>query len=335
MKIAMFSTKSYDRETFEEVNEKYGYEIEYLEPRLSPATARLAEGHDGVCIFVNDEADAEVLDTFADLGIRIVALRCAGFNNVDLKRAHEKGIVVVRVPAYSPHAVAEHALGLMLALNRKIHRAFSRVREQNFSLEGLMGFDMHGKTVGIIGTGRIGTTLAEIVKGLGCHILAHDPYPNDEMKELGAKYVDLDDLLGGADIVSLHCPLTPETHHLVDAERIGKMKRGVMLVNTSRGAIIDTPAVVDALKDEQIGSLGLDVYEEEGDLFFEDLSNQVIRDDVFARLLTFPNVVITGHQGYFTREALHAIASTTLENIRKLEEETVCQNAVMEDKVSS
>ena len=319
MNIAMFSTKSYDREFFDDVNSDFEHQIRYLESRLTPETSPLADGADAVCAFVNDQLDERVIADLDDQGCKLILLRSAGFNHVDLPAAEEHGLTVARVPAYSPHAVAEHTLALILGLNRQTHRAYNRVRERNFSLEGLLGFDLHEKTVGIIGTGTIGTTFARLMSGFGCRLLAHDPYPNDECRELGVEYVDRDELFASSHIISLHCPLTPETHHLVDAEAIEQMRPGVMLVNTSRGAIIDTRAVIRGLKSEKIGHLGLDVYEEEADLFFEDLSERIIQDDVFARLLTFPNVLITGHQGFFTREALTSIAATTLENARAFE----------------
>jgi len=274
------------------------------------------------------------LTTLAGGGTTLVALRSAGFNHVDLQAAAELGIAVVRVPAYSPYAVAEHAVGLMLALNRKFHRAYNRVREGNFSLDGLLGFDMHGKTAGIVGTGKIGTVVATILKGFGCRLIGYDPYPSDAARELGVEYVSLDDLIGQADIITLHLPLTPETHHLIGAEAIAKMKPGAMLINTSRGALLDTAEVIEGLKSGQVGALGLDVYEEEEELFFEDLSGTVIQDDTFARLLTFPNVLITGHQGFFTREALSAIAETTIANITTVENGEVSPNTVAAEKVA-
>ncbi len=319
MQITLFSAKSYDRQFFGEVNAEVGHEIRYLEPRLTAETAALAEGADAVCAFVNDELDEPAVRELARCGVELILLRSAGFNHVDLEAAAEQGITVARVPAYSPHAVAEHTLALILGLNRQTHRAYNRVRERNFSLEGLLGFDLRGKTIGIVGTGTIGTTFARMVGGFGCRLLGYDPAPNDECRELGVEYVELDELLAASHIVTLHCPLTPETHHLIDAEAIEQMRDGVMLINTSRGAIVDTPAVVEALKDEKIGHLGLDVYEEEEALFFEDLSERIIQDDVFARLLTFPNVLITGHQGFFTREALTSIAETTLANATAFE----------------
>ncbi|MEX2501891.1 MAG: 2-hydroxyacid dehydrogenase [Trueperaceae bacterium] len=318
MKIAVFSTKPYDQRFLRQANDRFGHELTFLEPRLTAATASLASGHDAVCAFVNDVLDAAALTVLADLGVRVVALRSAGFNHVDLDAAQRLGLEVVRVPAYSPHAVAEHALALILALNRKIYRAYNRVREGNFALDGLIGFDLHGKTVGVVGTGKIGATFARIAHGLGCRVLALDPYPSSELDGVVA-YVDQDALFAESDVVSLHCPLTPGTHHLIDDEAIARMKPGVTLINTSRGRLVDTRAVIEGLKEGRIGLLGLDVYEEEGDLFFEDLSNRVIRDDVFSRLLTFPNVLITGHQGFFTEEALRNIAETTLANVRACE----------------
>ncbi|HID23547.1 MAG TPA: 2-hydroxyacid dehydrogenase, partial [Planctomycetaceae bacterium] len=281
-----------------------------------------------VCVFVNDQLDRPVLQRLAEQGVRLVALRCAGFNNVDLGAARQIGITVVRVPAYSPHAVAEHTVALILALNRKIHRAFARVREGNFALDGLMGFDLFEKTVGIVGTGQIGAVVARIMKGFGCRLLGYDVRENPECSDLGVHYVSLTELLAESDIVTLHCPLTPQTHHLIDEEAVRQMKTGAMLINTSRGAVVDTKAVIRALKCGHLGSLGLDVYEEEGDCFFEDLSNQVIQDDVLARLLTFPNVIITGHQAFFTKEAMERIADTTLSNISEFEATGSCTNIV-------
>jgi D-lactate dehydrogenase len=314
MRIAVFSTKPYDREALDSANLRHGHELVYFEPRLRLETAALARGFDAVCPFVNDELSAPVVQALAQGGLRLLILRSAGYNHVDLRATAAHGIVVTRVPAYSPHAVAEHAAGLVLTLNRKFHRAYARVREGNFALEGLLGFDLHGKTVGVVGTGKIGTVFCRIMVGFGCRILAHDPYPSAEAEAVGVRYVGLNDLFAAADIVALHIPLTPETHHLIDHAGLHRMKPGVMLINTSRGGLVDTRAVIEGLKSGRIGSLGLDVYEEEADLFFEDLSGTVIQDDVFARLLTFPNVLITGHQGFFTREALTSIAETTLSN---------------------
>ena len=327
MKVAVFSTKQYDRASLDHANAGR-HELQYFAPHLDEATAPLAHGHDTICAFVNDKLDAQVLETVAAGGVRLVALRCAGFNNVDLAAAQRLGISVVRVPAYSPHAVAEHTVALMLALNRKLHRAYNRVREGNFALDGLLGFDLHGRTAGVIGTGKIGAVAARILLGFGCEVLAFDPYPDEGCRALGVHYVSLDDLLGASDIVTLHCPLTAENHHLIDAAALAKMKSGVMLINTSRGGLLDTRAVIDALKSGKIGNLGLDVYEEEGELFFEDLSGTILRDDIFTRLLTFPNVIITGHQGFFTREALDNIASTTIENMTEFEERGSSRNAV-------
>jgi D-lactate dehydrogenase len=314
MRIALFSTKPYDRVSFDEANAGHAHELHYFEPRLTDETVRLADGFDAVCAFVNDQVDAGVVEALAGGGTELILLRSAGFNHVDLRAAAERGLTVARVPAYSPYAVAEHAMGLVLTLNRKFHRAHARVREGNFALDGLLGFDLHGKTMGVVGTGKIGTVFARIAAGFGCRVLAHDPYPNEEVEGLGARYVEMEEMLGEADIIALHLPLTPETHHLIDGDAVARMKEGVMLINTSRGGLVDTRAVIEGLKSGRIGSLGLDVYEEEADLFFEDLSGTVIQDDVFARLLTFPNVLVTGHQGFFTREALAAIAGTTLGN---------------------
>lgn len=315
MRVAVFSTKTYDRTFLEAANTMHGHELVFFEPRLTPETSVLAATFPAVCVFVNDQLDAPVLSTLARQGGRVIALRCAGFNHVDLATAQALGLIVVRVPAYSPAAVAEHTVGLMLTLNRKIHRAYNRVREGNFSLEGLLGFTLSGCTVGIVGTGQIGTLVAHILRGFGCQLLAHDPFPNPDCEALGVRYVPLPELFAASDIVTLHCPLTPETHHLIDAQALHQMKPGVMLINTGRGALIDTRAVIVALKSKKLGYLGVDVYEEEADLFFEDLSEEVIQDDVFARLLTFPNVLITGHQGFFTAEALQNIAETTLANL--------------------
>lgn len=326
-KLAVFNTKPYVEQFFRRANERFGHELTFFEPRLSDETADLARGFDAVCIFVNDAADTPVLTRLAEIGVRLVALRCAGFNNVDLVAAERLGLTVVRVPAYSPYAVAEHTVGLMLALNRRIHRAHQRVREGNFSIEGLMGFDLHGTPAGIIGTGKIGAIVAKILHGFGCALYAYDVQPNPECVALGVRYVSLDEMYETCYILSLHCPLVPETHHLIDAAAIDKMQDCVMLINTSRGALIDTQAVIDGLKSQRIGYLGLDVYEEEGDLFFDDLSDQIIQDDVFARLLMFPNVIVTGHQAFFTHNAVTAIAETTLDNLSVFEQGQ-CQNVL-------
>ncbi|MTV26079.1 2-hydroxyacid dehydrogenase [Nitriliruptoraceae bacterium ZYF776] len=315
MRIAVFSAKAYDRRFLDEANGDGTHDLTYLETRLDATTAALAEGHEVACVFVNDQVDAEVIAKLAAGGTRMLALRSAGFNHVDLAAAEAHGLTVARVPAYSPYAVAEHTVALMLAVQRKIHRAHNRVREGNFALEGLLGFDLRNKRIGIIGTGKIGMIVARIMRGFGCSIRAYDPFPSDDVRDLGVRYEDLDTLLGECDVITLHCPLTPETHHIIDEDALRKTRPGVMIVNTSRGALVDTPAVIEALKDGRIGHLALDVYEEEGDLFFEDLSDTVIRDDVFSRLLTFPNVLITAHQAFFTEEALRNIAETTFGNI--------------------
>jgi D-lactate dehydrogenase len=322
MKVAVFSTKRYDREFLSAANAAAAspHELSFFEAHLDATTAALAAGTGAVCPFVNDLVDRAALAALRDQGVRLIALRGAGFNNVDLDAASALEIKVARVPAYSPWAVAEHAVALILALNRKTHRAYARVREGNFALDGLLGFDLHGRTVGVVGVGRIGLAMARIMSGFGCRILAHDPAPDAGIEELGGAYCPLDELLSSSDIISLHCPLTPDTHHLIDAAAVERMKRGVMLINTSRGAVIDARAMIDGLKSGRIGYLGLDVYEEEGDLFFEDLSNQAIQDDIFARLLTFPNVLITGHQAFFTAEALEAIAATTIANLTTFEQ---------------
>lgn len=327
MRCLFFSAKPYDQAAFAAVT-GHGHDLVFQPVTLSPTTVALAKGFPAVCLFVNDHADRSVLEALAAGGTQVIALRCAGYNNVDLVASQALGLTVVRVPAYSPYAVAEHTVALMLMLNRQLHRAYNRVREGNFALDGLLGFDMHGRTVGLIGTGKIGSIAARILSGFGCRILATDINENPDVVALGAHYVPRDELLGQSDIISLHAPLTPKTNHLIDAAAIARMKPGVMLVNTSRGALVDTRAVIAGLKSGRIGSLGLDVYEEEGDLFFTDLSSTVIRDDVFSRLLTFPNVVVTGHQAFFTRDALAAIASTTLNNLTCIERGGACANVV-------
>ncbi len=318
MKIAFYDTKPYDKQFFNLVNEEenFNFKIKYFPSRLNPDTAILSKGYDVVCVFVNDNVDKEVVEILVDNGVKMIALRCAGYNNVDLKATHGK-IRVVRVPEYSPCAVAEHTVALILALNRKIHRAFYRTLDHNFSINGLLGFDMNGKTAGCIGTGKIGRCLIKILKGFSMNVIAYDPYPNEKFaEELGYKYVDLDTLYETSDIISLNCPLTKDTYHLINKHSIAKMKDTVMLVNTGRGPLIDSVALIDALKQGKVGSAGLDVYEEESEYFFEDFSLEVITDDVLARLLTFPNVLITSHQGFFTKEALCNIATTTLNNIK-------------------
>lgn len=327
MKVAIFSTKPYDREFLQaanvnadnqQANQTVNHELCFFEPKLTLDTVTLADKCPVVCAFVNDQLNDAVLRALYQQGTRLIALRSAGFNHVDLRCAEELGLTVVRVPAYSPHAVAEHALALILSLNRKTHRAYNRVREANFSLDGLLGFDLFGKTVGVIGTGTIGTIFAKIMRGLGCEVLAYDPYPNPET-EHSVRYLSLAELYRESDIISLHCPLMPATEHLINKDALDQMKPGVMIINTSRGRIVDTRAVIAGLKSRKIGYLGLDVYEEESDLFFDDLSQNIIDDDVFMRLLTFPNVLITSHQGFFTKEALTAIAEITLANITAFE----------------
>ncbi|HGM5489453.1 TPA: 2-hydroxyacid dehydrogenase [Serratia fonticola] len=326
MKMAIYSTKQYDRKYLELVNQQFGYELEFFDFLLSKKTAKTAIGCKAVCIFVNDDGSREVLEELAALGVEILALRCAGFNNVDLDAAKALGIKVVRVPAYSPEAVAEHAVGMMMCLNRRIHRAYQRTRDANFSLEGLIGFNMHNRTAGVIGTGKIGVATMRILKGFGMKLLAYDPYPSAQALELGAEYVDLKTLYAQADVITLHCPLTPENHHLLNADAFSMMKDGVMVINTSRGALIDSSAAIDALKQQKIGALGMDVYENERDLFFEDKSNDVIQDDVFRRLSACHNVLFTGHQAFLTEEALTSISQTTLKNIEQLSQGEACPN---------
>lgn len=315
MNILFFSAKSYDQQFFLESNEKFRFNLKFLEVHLNENTTVLAKGYDVVCVFVNDVVDIEVLNELYRQGVRLIALRCAGYNNVDVKAAEAAGIKIVRVPAYSPHSVAEHTIALILTLNRKTHRAFNRVKEGNFALNGLLGFDLNGKVVGLIGLGKIGLVTAKILRGFGCTVLGYDLQKTTEMESIGIIFTDLENLYKSSDIISLHCPLTPNTYHLINADSIVKMKKGVMLINTSRGALIDARAVIEALKNEHISYLGLDVYEEEADLFFEDLSNKVLQDDVFGRLLSFNNVLITGHQAFFTSNALQNIADVTLRNI--------------------
>lgn len=321
MKVAVFSTKPYDREFLTRANNLLPQPHEFIfhETQLNSQSALLAQGCAAVCCFVNDHLDATVLEQLSGAGVKLIALRCAGFNQVDLVAATKLGLIVARVAEYSPHAVAEHALGLILMLNRNLHRAYHRVRENDYSLNGLLGFDMVNKTVAVIGTGKIGQVFAKIVQGLGCRVIAYDPQPAPTLAANGVCYVELKELWPAADIISLHCPLNANTHHLINADSVAQMKTGAMIINTGRGGLIDTRAAIAGLKSKKIGHLGLDVYEEEGDLFFENNSNNLLQDDVFARLLTFPNVVITGHQAFFTREALTAIAGITLSNITHFE----------------
>jgi len=315
MKIAVYSSKSYDQEYLEQANSNFGYEMEYFEVPLNRKTVRLATGAAAVCAFVNDKLNRDTLLTLKEINIGLVALRCAGFNNVDIEAAEELGIRVMRVPAYSPHAVAEHAVALILSLSRKTHKAYNRVRDANFSLERFVGFDLENKTVGLIGTGKIGQVFAGIMQGFGCRIVAYDPYPNDDLVRRGVEYMDHRDVFRRSDIASLHCPLTPDTAGIVNSKTLGIMKKGAMLINTSRGKLIDTNDVIEALRDKHLGYLGIDVYAEEEKLFFRDLSEHIIDDEKIMQLMTFPNVLITAHQAFLTREALTEIAGTTLKNI--------------------
>lgn len=308
--ISFYDTKPYDKKYFNIINEQYGFTINYFETKLSAQTAKLAEGSDAVCAFVNDDVSAPTIDALHNLGIKIIAMRCAGYNNVDIRYAQGK-IPIVRVPAYSPHAVAEHAMALLLTLNRRIHKAFLRTRDFNFSLNGLTGFDLYGKTVGVVGTGKIGSAFIDICRGFGMKVLAYDVFPNVENVE----YVDMDTLLKRSDLISLHCPLNSSTRHIINAKSIEKMKKGVFIVNTSRGALIDSEALLYGLLNEKLGGACLDVYEEESDLFYEDNSTTIVKDDILSRLICLPNVIVTSHQGFLTGEALTNIASTTLENI--------------------
>lgn len=324
MKISFFSSQPYDITFFEKVNHNYQHELIFHDYALNEDTVGLIKDVHCICIFVNDKLTLPVLEILYKKGVRLIALRCAGFNNIDVAAADKLGITVVRVPAYSPASIAEHTVGLMLSLSRHIHRAYNRVRESNFSLNGLLGFELHRSTVGIVGTGQIGTALAKILTGFGSQVIACDPEPSDECISLGIKYVDFKSLCQQADVISLHCPLTPDTQHLINQATLQDMKPGIMLINTSRGAVIDTQAVIDCLKSGHIGYLGLDVYEQEENLFFKDLSDQIISDDMFERLLTFPNVLITGHQAFFTDQALTKIAETTLSNIQRFENNAEC-----------
>ncbi len=326
MKITFFSTKPYDKEFFNQCNEQYGYELEYYETHLGPHIVNVVEDSAAVCVFVNDKLNAEVIKILADKGVKTIALRCAGFNNVDLAAAKENGLHVCRVPAYSPEAVAEHALAMILTLNRKTHKAYNRVREQNFSLNGLLGFNIHKKTVGVVGTGNIGQAFCRIMQGFGCRIVAFDVVVNKELEDMGVEYLPLTEVLQQSDIISLHCPLLESTYHLINHESIQLMKKGVMLINTSRGGLVDAKAVIEALKAHQIGYLGIDVYEQEDKLFFRDLSDDIIQDDTIQRLMSFPNVLATAHQAFFTEEALMQISAVTLANIKDLSEGKVLQN---------
>ena len=326
MKVGIFSAKPYDIDHFDRVNQTFGLQIEYFDYRLCLQTVRLAHGFDVVCAFVNDSLGDEVLTELSKNGTKVIAMRCAGFNNVDLEAAKRLNLKVVNVPSYSPESVAEHTVALMLTLNRKVHKAYQRTRDANFSLSGLVGFNMQNRNVGVIGTGRIGLATIKILLGFGCHVYAHDPYPNHAVLELGVEYVSLEEIFAVCDIISLHCPLTSENHHLLNRDSFSRMKPGVMVINTSRGGLLNALDAIEALKTGQLGSLGLDVYENEKELFFEDKSNEVIQDDVFRRLSACHNVIFTGHQAFLTEEALSAIAFTTLTNITQLNSVEHCLN---------
>ena len=328
MKIAVFSAQPYDRQFLDAANAEDGHELHYFEVALGPETAALAAGFPAVCVFVNDVASASVLAALAAGGTGLVALRCTGFNNVDLAAASRLGIKVVRVVDYSPYSVAEHAVALLLALNRKTHRAYNRTRDSNFALDGLMGFDFHGKTAAVVGTGKIGRVFARIMLGFGCEVIGYDPFQSAEFEALGARYAAPGEIGANADIVSLHCPLTPENHHIVGAETLARMKKGALLVNTSRGGLLDTDAAIQALKSGHLGGLGLDVYEQEGELFFRDLSSTVVTDDVLQRLISFPNVIVTGHQAFFTREAIGTISATTLRSVTEFARKAPLSNEI-------
>ncbi|MDO4282388.1 MAG: 2-hydroxyacid dehydrogenase [Clostridia bacterium] len=328
MKILFFDTKEYDKKLFNEYNVDYGYEIKYLETKLNAETAPLARGYDAICIFVNDLADKDTLEILKECGVKLIVLRCAGYNNVDIDNLPD-GLKVVRVPEYSPYAVAEHAVALLLSIDRKIYKAYQRTKKYNFTLNGLLGFDIHGKTVGVIGTGKIGRAFIQIMKGFGTEILAYDVFENKEAeKELGFRYTTLDELYEKSDIISLHCPLTKENKKMINAESIDKMKDGVVIINTSRGKLIDTKSLIDKLEEDKIGGLGLDVYEDEEEFFLNDMSNSYKRDRGLSLLLSMPNVVITSHQAFFTREALDKIASVSLSNIKEFIETGECKNEV-------
>jgi D-lactate dehydrogenase len=329
MRIAVFSTKSYDREYLDRFNKESKHQFVYFEAPLNVDTANLTQGFEGVCVFVNDKLDQATVNAIARNGVGLIVLRCAGFNNVDLEATRSNDIKVLRVPAYSPEAVAEHAVALMLTLARKTHKAYNRVRENNFSLERLNGFNIHGKTVGVIGTGRIGIAFAKIMKGFGAKLIAYDVYESEEIKSLDVVYRSLDQVISASDIISLHCPLTPDTKYVINRETIAHMKKGVMMINTSRGGLINTRDVLVGLKQGKIGYLGIDVYEQEEKLFFEDLSDTIVEDDLIARLMSFPNVLITSHQGFFTNEALEQISSTTISNINDFENGIASKNEVI------
>ena len=328
VKILFYDTKEYDKELFEEYNKNYGYEIKYLETKLNSETAPLAAGYDAVCIFVNDIADKETLEILKNCGVKLLVLRCAGFNNVDIKNCPE-GLKVVRVPRYSPYAVAEHAVALLLNVDRKIYKAYQRTKKYNFTLNGLLGFDIHGKTVGVIGTGKIGKVFIQIMKGFGTEVIAYDVYKDEKAaEELGFKYVELDELYRRSDIISLHCPLTEENTNMINKESMDKMKKGVVIINTSRGKLISTEDLIEELGKEKIGGIGLDVYDEEEEFFLNDMSNSYYRNAGLSILLSMPNVVITSHQAFFTKEALNKIGEVSMENIKSFFETGECENFV-------
>ncbi|MGV0845444.1 2-hydroxyacid dehydrogenase [Empedobacter falsenii] len=329
MKIAFFSSKPYDKTFFEAENKNYGFELNFYETHLGPHIVNAIEDEQAVCVFVNDKVNRQVIEILAKKGVKIIALRCAGFNNVDLEAAKEFGIKVCRVPAYSPEAVAEHTMAMLLTLNRKTHKAYNRVREQNFALNGLLGFNLFQKTIGIVGTGKIGKAFINIAKGFGCKIIAYDLYPDQELMNNGVEYVELDKLFKSSDIISLHCPLTPENHYMINQETITKMKDGVTIINTSRGGLINTHEAIEALKNHKIGYLGIDVYEQEEKLFFKDLSAEIIQDDMIQRLMSFPNVLVTAHQAFFTQEALEQISEITMRSISEIKEKGSTDEVVM------
>lgn len=328
MEVAIFSSTRYERRYLDAANGAGRHHLHYFDALLEMDTVGLAAGYGAVCIFVNDTANAQVLEALHAGGTRLLALRCTGFNNVDLEAAARLGIKVVRVVTYSPYSVAEHAVALLLAINRKVHRAYNRTRDSNFSLEGLTGFDLYGKTVAVVGTGKIGRVFAQIMLGFGCNVIGYDPYPSPEFEALGLTYAKRGEIGERAEIISLHCPLTPETHHIINAHTLGRAKPGAILINTSRGGLVDTEAAIEALKNGQLGGLGIDVYEQEADLFFRDLSSEIITDDIFQRLVSFPNVIVTGHQAYLTHEALTTICETTLESVSAFERNEPLENEV-------
>ncbi len=336
MKIAVFSARRYDRDFMNAANERSmtPHETSYFEASLQLETASLAAGYEAICIFVNDKASAEVLRVVAAGGTRLVALRCTGYNNVDLQAAAQCGLKVVRVANYSPYSVAEHALALLQSINRKIHRAYNRTRESNFALDGLIGVDLHGKTVAVIGTGKIGCVFARIMVGFGCEVIGHDIETNPTFEALGGRYETLDAIGANADIISLHCPLTPQSHHLINTDMLSRLKRGALLINTSRGGLIDTAAASEALKSGQLGGLGIDVYEQEAELFYRDLSSTIVADDVFERLLSFPNVIVTGHQAFFTREAITTICETTLQSVSEFASGQTLSNEILAPQIN-